>query len=179
MIELQYFERSDFGQLMEWITSPEFLLQWGGPGFSYPLNQQQLEQYLSGANTPDANTLVFRVFDTDSGKVVGHISLGQIDIKNQSARVGKVLVGEPSMRGKGIGQNMMRAVLEIAFGNLKLHRVSLGVFDFNESAIATYEKIGFTLEGTLRDARKIDDEYWNLCEMSVLAHEWEHKFKNR
>ncbi len=83
------------------------------------------------------------------------------------------------MRGKGIGQNMMRAVLEIAFGNLKLHRVSLGVFEFNESAIATYEKVGFTLEGTLRDARKIEDEYWNLCEMSVLAHEWEQKLKNR
>ncbi len=173
MVELQYFEQSDFGQLISWIRSPEFLLQWGGPGFSYPLDEQQLEHYLSEANTPDSKTLVFRVVDTDNGNVVGHISLGQIDRKNQSARIGKVLVGDPSIRGKVIGQCMMKAVLEIAFGNLKLHRVSLGVFDFNKPAIATYERVGFTLEGTLRDARRIGDEYWNICEMSILAHEWE------
>ncbi|HBQ95181.1 MAG: GNAT family N-acetyltransferase [Firmicutes bacterium] len=173
MVELQYFERSDFGQLIEWIKSPEFLLQWGGPGFIYPLDERQLEQYISAANKPDATSLVYRVLDTQSGKVVGHISLGQIDRKNQSARIGKVLVGDPSMRGRGIGQCMMKAILKIAFESLKLHRVSLGVFDFNKSAIATYEKVGFTLEGVLRDCRKIDGEYWNICEMSILAHEWE------
>lgn len=43
MVELKYFERSDFNQLIEWIDSPEFLLQWGGPGFDYPLNDAQLE----------------------------------------------------------------------------------------------------------------------------------------
>ncbi len=56
------------------------------------------------------------------------------------------------MRGKDIGQSRMREILEIAFGSLKLHRVSLRAYDFNKSAIATYEKVGFTLEGILRDA---------------------------
>ncbi|NMP23687.1 GNAT family N-acetyltransferase [Sulfobacillus sp. DSM 109850] len=172
MVELQYFERSDFPQLVAWVTSPEFLLQWGGPGFDYPLDEPQLEQYVLEANRPGSKVLVFRGFDTESGKVVGHISLGQIDRKNQSGRIGKVLVGDPAMRGKGIGQSMIRQTLDIAFDGLQLHRVSLGVFDFNHSAIEMYRKVGFTLEGVLRDARKIGDDYWNLCEMSILAHEW-------
>ncbi|MDZ5610332.1 GNAT family protein, partial [Bacillus pseudomycoides] len=84
----------------------------------------------------------------------------------------KVLVGDSSMRGKSIGKKMMEAVLNVSFGKLNLHRVSLGVFDFNTSAIACYEKVGFVKKELLRDTRKIGDEYWSLWEMSILEHEW-------
>ncbi|WP_144391039.1 GNAT family N-acetyltransferase, partial [Indiicoccus explosivorum] len=76
------------------------------------------------------------------------------------------------VRGKGIGGQMIREVLKIAFEELKLHRVSLGVFDFNEPAIGLYEKIGFTKEGLLRDTLLIQGEYWSVWEMSLLEDEW-------
>jgi RimJ/RimL family protein N-acetyltransferase len=98
--------------------------------------------------------------------------LGNIDRRNKSARVGKVLVGDKNVRGKGIGQLMMVEILKVAFDELKLHRVSLGVFDFNVAAIACYEKAGFIKEGLIRDSRKIGDEYWSLWEMSILENEW-------
>jgi RimJ/RimL family protein N-acetyltransferase len=172
LVELKYFERSDFKQLISWIDSPAFLLQWGGPGFYYPLNETQLEKYIENANNENAETMVFKVIDNETGKTIGHISLGKIDRKNRSARVGKVLVGDTNTRGKGIGQQMIKEILKIAFNELKLHRVSLGVFDFNVSAIAYYEKAGFIKEGLLRDSRKYGDEYWSLWEMSILENEW-------
>ncbi len=49
---------------------------------------------------------------------------------------------------------MMKAVLHVAFEELKLHRVTLGVYDFNTSAISCYEKIGFIKEGLLRESKK-------------------------
>lgn len=98
--------------------------------------------------------------------------MGKIDRKNRSARVGKVLVGDKNARGKGIGRQMIREILKIAFDDLHLHRVSLGVFDFNVSAISCYEKAGFVKEGLLRDSRKNGDEYWSLWEMSILENEW-------
>jgi RimJ/RimL family protein N-acetyltransferase len=55
---------------------------------------------------------------------------------------------------------------------LKLHKVSLGVFDFNAPALATYKKVGFSIDGVLRDARKNGNDYWNLIEMSMLENEW-------
>lgn len=172
MAELKFFEHSDFKQLINWIDSPEFLLQWGGPIFSYPLDEQQLENYLKDANKDHSNALVYSVLDKETGKIIGHISLGNIDRKNKSARVGKVLVGDKNVRGKGIGQLMMTEILKVAFNELKLHRVSLGVFDFNFSAIACYEKVGFIKEGLLRDSRKIGNEYWSIWEMSILEKEW-------
>src|SRR4051794_10511917 len=121
MVVLKYFERSDFKQLINWIDSPAFLLQWGGPGFDYPLNDAQLEKYIENANNENAETMVYKVIDSET---IGHISLGKIDRKNKSARVGKVLVGNKNTRGKGIGQQMIKEILKIAFGELQLHRVS-------------------------------------------------------
>ncbi|OTW72557.1 GNAT family N-acetyltransferase [Bacillus thuringiensis serovar roskildiensis] len=170
MIKLETFNKSDFKQLMGWIDSEEFLIQWSGNAFAYPLNEQQLENYIESLNT-----LVFKVIDEESKKVVGHISLGQIDNINKSARIGKVLVGDTKMRGRSIGKHMMKAVLQIAFEELKLHRVTLGVYDFNTSAISCYEKIGFVKEGLLRESKKVGETYWNLWEMSMLEYEWSGK----
>lgn len=172
MVELKYFERSDFKQFIDWINSPKFLLQWGGPAFEYPLTENQLERYIENANNDKSETLVYKVSDKETGDIIGHISLGKIDRKNKSARVGKVLVGDKNTRGKGIGQQMIKEILRIAFDELQLHRVSLGVFDFNVSAIACYEKAGFIKEGLHRDSRKNGNEYWSLWEMSILENEW-------
>lgn len=167
LIKLEPLKRSDFKQLINWIDSEGFLIQWSGNAFTYPLHEQQLEKYIESENT-----LAFKVIDEETKEVIGHISLGQIDNINKSARIGKVLVGDTRMRGRSIGKNMMKAVLHIAFDELKLHRVTLGVYDFNTSAISCYEKIGFVKEGLLRESKKVGETYWNLWEMSMLEYEW-------
>ncbi|RWZ60656.1 N-acetyltransferase [Halobacillus fulvus] len=172
MIKLRFFQRKDFQQLIKWLETPEFLLQWGGPNFQFPLTESQLENYLAGANKKGSELFVYSVIEQETRTLIGHISLGKIDRHNKSARIGKVLVGHRNGRGKGTGQTMMKEILQIAFNDLQLHRVSLGVFDFNTSAIRCYEKVGFRKEGLLRDARKNGDEYWSLWEMSMLDCEW-------
>lgn len=172
MIELKYFQRSDFKQLIDWSHSPAFLLQWSGSSFNYPLDGQQLEKYIENANNENSEIFVYKVVDLELAETIGHISLGKIDRKNRSARIGRVLIGDKRARGKGIGQQMIKEILKLAFNDLHLHRVSLGVFDFNTSAIACYEKVGFTKEGLLRDTIKNEDEYWSLWEMSILEDEW-------
>ncbi|HFR4179612.1 GNAT family protein [Bacillus cereus] len=167
VIKLESFQKSDFKQLINWINSEEFLIQWSGNAFTFPLDEQQLEKYIESANT-----LAFKVVDEETSDVIGHISLGQIDNINKSARIGKVLVGNTKMRGRSIGKHMMKAVLHIAFDELKLHRVTLGVYDFNTSAISCYEKIGFVKEGLLRESKRVGETYWNLWEMSMLEYEW-------
>ncbi|MEG7924775.1 GNAT family N-acetyltransferase [Bacillus cereus] len=156
VIKLESFKKSDFKQLINWINSEEFLIQWSGNAFTFPLDEQQLEKYIESANT-----LAFKVVDEETSDVIGHISLGQIDNINKSARIGKVLVGNTKMRGRSIGKHMMKAVPHI-----------LGVYDFNTSAISCYEKIGFVKEGLLRESKRVGETYWNLWEMSMLEYEW-------
>lgn len=172
MVELQPFTEADWPTLIGWIDSPEFMMQWGGPAFSYPLDAAQLEPLLRAAAAKEPEVLLFKAVDSEDRQTVGHIQLLAIDRANRSARIGRVLVGPPHLRGRGIGTQMIRALLHIAFARLGLHRIDLYVFDFNYGAIACYEKSGFRRKGVLRDARKVGDAYWSLVEMSILEEEW-------
>ncbi|WP_033543798.1 GNAT family N-acetyltransferase [Planococcus sp. CAU13] len=175
MIKLRYFEPADFKQLIEWVDTPELMLQWAGPGFVFPLTEFQLEEYLKDANDKDSSAHIYSVIDRETDRLIGHISLARIDRNNRSARIGRVMIGDPDAKGKGICSQMMRQILEIAFEEHKLHRVTLGVFDFNKPAIACYEGAGFLKEGLMRDHQKFGDEYWSLWEMAILEDEWREK----
>ena len=66
---------------------------------------------------------------------------------------------------------MVRALLHIGFEDLKLHRISLGVYDFNHAAVSCYLKCGFRQEGLLRCVVKHGDEYGRLIERGIVAGE--------
>lgn len=173
MIHLEYFSSSDFDKLIQWSGDEAFLLQWAGPNFHYPLTREQLYKYLEESNDMESsNKLIYKVIEDESNIEIGHISLGGIDRNNRSGRIGRVLIGDDINKGKGYGSEMIKHIMNVGFGELNLHRISLGVFDFNHSAIRCYERAGFKCEGILRDARKFKDEYWNLLEMSILEDEW-------
>jgi RimJ/RimL family protein N-acetyltransferase len=172
LIKLEKFKTCDVPTLISWIPNKEFLLQWGGPVYIFPLTEEQLQDEINMMSSEPAKELMFTARIADTNEMVGHIQLLGIDLVNKSARIGRVLVGEKKLRNKGIGMEMIKGILEIAFETFKLHRVDLGVFDFNKSAIACYEKAGFKIEGTLRDFRKINDEYWSLINMSILEEEY-------
>ncbi|OWA37715.1 GNAT family N-acetyltransferase [Saccharibacillus sp. O16] len=172
MITLEYFVPADFDSLIAWSGDAKFLLQWSGPEFTHPLTTDQLIHYLEGANDKETSSrFIYKAVEQQTNEMVGHICLGNVDRANRSARVGKVLLN-PDRRGKGYGKQMIDHILEIGFHDFKLHRISLGVFDFNTSAIQCYEKVGFVREGLLRDARRYKEDYWNLIEMSILEEEW-------
>ncbi|MBM7703937.1 GNAT family N-acetyltransferase [Metabacillus iocasae] len=172
MVILRDFTKKDFQQLIDWIPSKEFAMQWGGTSFTYPLTKKQLKEYIKGANETGSDRFIFAVIDQQTGQTVGHISIMQIQYDNGSGRVGRVLVGDKHARGQGYGQAMMKEIVKFGFEELGLHRISLGVFDFNEQAVRAYEKVGFVREGLFRDVRKMDETYWSLIEMSILEDEW-------
>ncbi|TGD82470.1 GNAT family N-acetyltransferase [Hymenobacter wooponensis] len=173
MIQLEYFTPADFEQLISWIDSPHLLMNWAGPMFNFPLNHDKMEWYLQESNElGQSDVFIFKAIDTNTGNTVGHISLGGISEKNRSARISRVFI-TPEARGNGFARQMLTEVLRFGFEQLNLHRITLGVYDFNTAAIAAYTRAGMQREGVLRDVLKYDDEYWSLVEMSMLQPEWQ------
>lgn len=173
MITLEYFTKEDFPQLINWIKDDHLLTNWAGSLFSFPLTQEKLNWYIEDVNDMEqSEAFIYKAIDTESKSVVGHISLGGLSKKNKAARISRVLVGNTAERGKGFCTGMIEAVCRIGFEELKLHRISLGVYDFNKAAIRCYEKSGFVKEGVFRDILKYNYDYWSLVEMSILEDEW-------
>ncbi len=162
----------DLSTIEKWVKNPEELMQWSGPAFQHPINHEQWKNYIE-----KEDQLVFTVISKNSSTLVGHIAIGRIDWCRQKGRIGKVIVS-PEERGNGLGENIMKCVLNHAFRELKLREISLGVFDFNISGIRLYEKVGFKKQRLLMNHRRIGQETWNLYEMSMTSHNWVYQSRN-
>jgi RimJ/RimL family protein N-acetyltransferase len=171
-VQLLPFEHSDVSRLIGWVPTAEFLMLWSGPFFTYPLNEAQLERYINSAQSDPPLRKIYKAVDTGTSQVIGHIELNNIDWRNRSASVSKVLVGISGEKNKGYGTQMMQELVKIAFDQYHLHRLELRVFDFNQSAIRCYQKVGFQIEGHLRDYRKVEEGYWSSYLMSLLEPDW-------
>jgi RimJ/RimL family protein N-acetyltransferase len=68
----------------------------------------------------------------------------------------------------------MRVMLRYAFQELNLHRVALAVFGYNERAYKSYQKVGFQVEGTLRERLRRDGQRYDMITMGILRDEWQH-----
>jgi len=167
MIALKPFVEADFGRFISWIVDEKMMFQFAGPAFTFPVSHQQLKQYILAENR-----LIYKVIETKSSRVIGHAEINNIDVSNKSARLCRILIAEEQDRNKGYGRMLIHLLLEVGFSKLNLHRIDLGVFDYNIGAIKCYEKCGFQKEGLLRDTFLIDDEYFSTYNMSILKREW-------
>lgn len=71
----------------------------------------------------------------------------------------------PDHRGIGLGKALLLAALEHA-RSIGLEQVELEVFASNQTAIHLYERCGFVLEGTRRNACKSDGTYQDILLMA-------------
>lgn len=73
----------------------------------------------------------------------------------------------PDFRQRGIGTSLLRAAVSHA-RKIGLERVELEVFASNRVAKRLYERYGFSVEGTLRRARKLDGDYDDVLVMVLF-----------
>ena len=76
---------------------------------------------------------------------------------------------------KGTGRKLGVMALNHAFGPLKLHKVCGQAIASNQVSIAFHQRLGFVLEGVLRDQQRINGAYHSLHCFGLLATEWQLK----
>lgn len=74
---------------------------------------------------------------------------------------------------KGTGRKLGVMALNHAFGPLKLHKVCGQAIESNQASIAFHQRLGFTLEGVLRDQQRIKGAYHSLHCFGLLSTEWQ------
>jgi RimJ/RimL family protein N-acetyltransferase len=158
-IRLEQFGRDNYADLVAWVESEEALMQFAGPLLKFPLAAEQLDVSLS-----DKNRIAFRVVDNERNRGIGH---AEIYLSENSARLGRILIGEKERRGKRLGQQIVGLLLDFSFTNFDIPLVELNVFDWNTAAIKCYEKVGFTVNPAKTIERKIKDKTWIAINMTI------------
>lgn len=97
-----------------------------------------------------------------------------IDITQWNARDSFVGlgIGPRDFWGKGFGTEAMQLILQFAFTELNLRRVTLSVFEYNQRAIRSYEKVGFRHEGRQRGRILREGKRWDILYMGILREDW-------
>ncbi len=114
---------------------------------------------------------LFGVRTLADDRLVGFIDLEGAMFPHGDAFVG-IGIGQRDFWGKGYGTDAMQVILRYAFQELNLRRVSLNTFGYNRRAIRSYEKVGFTGEGQLRNFLHREGQRWDLIFMGILREEW-------
>lgn len=112
----------------------------------------------------------FMVRDLEEDKLIGFVDLW-VSWNHGDSWVG-IGLGERDYWGNGYGTDAMKLMLRYAFTELNLHRVSLGVFEYNTRARKSYEKAGFKLEGRIRAELLRQGKRWDVLIMGILRDEW-------
>jgi len=167
MIRLEKFDKKFYSELINSIKNAKDLMQFGGPEFTFPLTEQQIDKTLS-----DENRIAFRVVNSSDRNTIGHC---EIYFKDNSAKLGRILVINQNQRGKGIGEKMVILLLEFILENRKERNIELNVFDFNIGAIKCYEKVGFAINPDKKLIREVDGESWTALNMVLNLEEWKNK----
>jgi RimJ/RimL family protein N-acetyltransferase len=118
------------------------------------------------------DSYMFMIRTLQENLLIGEIDLEVIEGYHSDAFVG-ISIGERRYWDKGYGTDAMNIMLNYAFNELNLHRVSLNVFEYNPRAIHLYEKIGFTVEGRAREFLNRDGRRWDMIFMGILRESWQ------
>jgi RimJ/RimL family protein N-acetyltransferase len=83
-----------------------------------------------------------------------------------------VYIGEPPLRGRGLGGFALFAALERALIEMDLRKLCCEVVDGNDVALAVYEHYGLVREGCLREQILKDGRPVDLHRLGILEREW-------
>jgi RimJ/RimL family protein N-acetyltransferase len=135
-----------------------------------PMSPAEVERFFR-TRLLSADALAYAIVERRLGQPIGFTTFSALDADNGSVLF-HITIGERGAWGRGLGTETAELMLGHAFERLGLHRVGLSVFSFNTRAIRSYEKVGFRVEGRLRDAILRDGRYWDEIQMGILRDEW-------
>ena len=168
-VYLAGIEPADVVETARWICDAEIGHQLG---IKSPISRDAAERFSKEMLGQIGSSMFgFSVKRLDDDRRIGSVTLRNLDRENGSAEVA-IFISDPALLGRGYGTDAMRCMLDFAFGELRLERVELGVFDYNPRAIRSYEKAGFQTDAVLRHARFHRGAFHDIHVMSILRAEW-------
>jgi RimJ/RimL family protein N-acetyltransferase len=160
-------ERFDEGHLgnpsyLDWLSDRENLVSLNLIDYLLrPVTQERLAAYYAGFKENAANTL-FAVSIAESNRFIGTATLREIGYRGLYDL--GILIGDKSVRGRGLARETIGAVAKYAFEDLQARKICSSFANDNVGVLLAFLKNGFKIEGLQRQQQlsidgKISDRY--------------------
>lgn len=154
---------SDVPTLARWFADLELTALLGQTGMSYTATQEQT--WLENLGE-DRNTKTFAIIVREGEKMIGTVSLMDINHKQGAAEMG-IAIGDKTAWNKGYGTEAVRLICDYGFTFLSLHTICLWYTDFNARGHAAYVKAGFKEAGRWRESAVFNGERHDRVLMDI------------
>lgn len=146
MLTLRKIEPSDLPFLYQWENDAAM---WSDSDTHNPLSQHDLREYIASSTGDIYRDGQLRLMIDEEGATMGCMDLFDMDARNRKAAIGMYIA--PHARGKGIGKQAAKQLLDYAFGFLHLRMVYAIISVHNVACSTIYRDLGFTPSATLLD----------------------------
>lgn len=141
-------------------------LQWAVPEYSTESAKEFIEQ--SQKASAEKKREGFGIFCSD--KLIGSIGFNKFDWDGRKTEIGYWIAKDYS--GKGIITRVCKTLINYAFYELKMNRVEIRCATENIRSSAIPERLGFKLEGVLRQALWRHAKLYDEAIYGLLKEEW-------
>jgi RimJ/RimL family protein N-acetyltransferase len=168
-IYLRPAERSDLPIFIRWLNDAEVTRQLAVRSpISGAMEEKWFEKVVETQGTDHYHFVICLI---DGERPIGATDLRDLDLENGHAGFG-IVIGEKAEWNKGYGTEALQAICDFGFGQLRLERIWLEVYEPNKAGHRAYQKAGFSEEGTFRHAHFLDGQHLDAVVMSLLRDEW-------
>ena len=167
-IYLRPLEREDAAIFVPWVNDQEItrnLLLYR------PMNRDNEEDFVVRAYK-DQGGMVFGIALKKDDRLIGNTGFHAVHLKDRHAGFG-IMIGDKKEWDRGYGTEATALMVRYGFTTLNLNRIWLHVYEYNRRGRRAYEKVGFRVEGTLRQHSYREGRYWDVNVMGLLREEWE------
>lgn len=132
-MNIRPYKPEDAAVILSWCQDEKAFYQWtAGVIGTYPITEKEF-QFVESLKAFTA---------MEESEIAGFFTLRNPNENQKELRLGFVIIN-PDKRGKGYGKQMLKKALEYAFEIYGALKVSLGVFENNQSAYFCYKSVGF------------------------------------
>jgi ribosomal-protein-alanine N-acetyltransferase len=172
-VTLRTVERGDVDFVHEHKNKPAVHRSFIWP---YPENRDDVETYLfEGDDDGDVSLLACIEGDDGDPEPVGELGL-TVEERTREAEIGLWIA--PPHWGEGYGTEASELLVDYAFAERNLHRVTASALESNESSKRIWEKLGFEHEGVHRESEFMNGAYRDMHAYGVLEDEWRARGEN-
>lgn len=126
-----------------------------------PYSNFLIKQYLKQSHKDIFEVKQLRlVISSYNNEALGMIDLFDFDFKNSRAGVG-ILVKNTEDRGKGVGSEALKLLINYSFTHLGLHQLYCNISEENDVSIKLFTKQGFKNIGLKKDWNLVNGSYKN------------------
>jgi RimJ/RimL family protein N-acetyltransferase len=118
------------------------------------------------------NLFHFTVRSVEDGRLLGFVRIEGIEWTHGIGSL-TLAIGDPAERNKGYGSETLQLILNYAFNELNLHRLSAVVMEDNPGALNFFKNFGFIEEVRRRKAILRDGQTWDSIHLGLLHSEWQ------